>query len=164
MFPLMLDYGISPAHVKNGSAKMPHLILVDKRQLALLQKTFELWPTLLHAHDDFLCDALSLACGLGALDIVQYLAEKGANLTSSYKGGATPLMRAAESGNLAVVDFLFSYGVDLHAEPNPRGCLNYACLGGDIKMINRFRELGADFSVPPSRVKESLDHQFWLQC
>jgi ankyrin repeat protein len=46
------------------------------------------------------------AAGDGALDIVKYLAENGANVNAGDKDGLTPLMAAEGKGHPDVAEFL----------------------------------------------------------
>jgi ankyrin repeat protein len=71
---------------------------------------------------DTLCDpmgrtALYIACSNGAMEVVQFFIDNGANIETPNKNGWTPLNSASYNGQLSVVDLLISKGANIET-PN----------------------------------------------
>ncbi len=73
-----------------------------------------------HTEDNFKWTPLHFACIGGQQDVVELLLEKGANLEAVTVNGGTPLMRAVESANPALVQYLIDRGAKVQAE-NKKG-------------------------------------------
>ncbi|KAF0988668.1 hypothetical protein HZS_1980, partial [Henneguya salminicola] len=63
--------------------------------------------------------ALTLACSYGKTEIVSLLLEKKVNVEQRSKNGFTPLMEAANIGNIEIATFLIKAGADVNAAPAP---------------------------------------------
>ena len=67
----------------------------------------------------------------------------------------TPLQRAAEIGNLQIVELLIDHGADVHALPAWSGggtALQLAAIGGYIPLVCRLINFGADVNAPGAKV------------
>jgi hypothetical protein len=68
--------------------------------------------------------------------ILKYLVEKGASVEQDDNTGTTPLIEAAEWGNLPAVRYLLSIGVDINATTGSGiSAISYAVMNEDIPMI-----------------------------
>ena len=68
--------------------------------------------------------------------IMKYLVKKGASVEQDEGTGSTPLIEAAEWGNLSAVKYLLSIGVDINATTGSGlSAISYAVLNEDIPMI-----------------------------
>lgn len=125
-------------------------------------------------------NAITAACLLGDVEMVQTLIDQGADLDSTFgenempcmhyavlgraqrvvdlllangqsiddrdAGGRTALTRAAEQGNLAMIEYLIDQGADLDASNNAGlTALHWALRSGQIKAVKLLVERGADF-------------------
>ncbi len=78
-------------------------------------------------------------------DAMDALVKNGANVHTRGKGDKTPLMIAAEKGNLAACQFLLSKGADIHArDTNGNTALMLAVKKGKIDTIRTLISAGAD--------------------
>jgi ankyrin repeat protein len=80
---------------------------------------------------------LSIAAGLGKLEIVKLLLEKGANVNATDLLGQTPLMIAAKEGHLEIVKLLLAKGAAPNAK-NSEGktALDFATKAGRTEVVN----------------------------
>jgi len=69
-----------------------------------------------NATDNFGWTPLHFACHRGIKDVVEYLLSAGADLEAVTVNGATPLIRAIETSNPAVVQLLLDNGAKLTVE------------------------------------------------
>jgi ankyrin repeat protein len=78
---------------------------------------------------------LMVACRQGALDLVRWLLEAGADPNARSPNGTTPLMYAKTAafakGDMAILELLLSHGADIHATDTcGRSALDYATQNG----------------------------------
>jgi len=97
-------------------------------------------------------EALAVA-GNGPIGLVQTLIDSGANVNGDW-GGQTPLMSAAYSANIDVVQLLLSQGANVHAaHKNGETPLHYAIRassGNSIDIVRALLQKGADVNAPDS--------------
>jgi len=88
---------------------------------------------------------LHVAAQNGQLEIVQKLAENGANVNQASNSGITPLHVAAQNEHLAVVQFLAEHGADVNKAKNyGTSPLCVAALNGHLAVVQFLAEFGAD--------------------
>jgi ankyrin repeat protein len=86
--------------------------------------------------------ALVRAAGDGDLELVRELLDARVSLESTNEYGDTPLQKAAEKGQLAVVDTLLKAGARLHVGSST--ALYPAVKGGNLEIVKRLIDAGAD--------------------
>ncbi len=129
---------------QNADKTQPQTLL-DAAQ----KKDIELWKTLKTNSASFQdCDRDHLLCLVTQnnwTDAMDALVKNGANVHTRGKGDKTPLMIAAEKGNLAACQFLLSKGADIHArDTNGNTALMLAVKKGKIDTIRTLISAGAD--------------------
>ncbi len=90
--------------------------------------------------DDFKGTALMWSAGMGHLDIVKYLLDKGADINKKDELGDTALMWASYGGKLNVIKYLISKGVDINVKNND-GALTRAKEAGNKETIDFLTDL-----------------------
>ncbi|XP_071094368.1 uncharacterized protein [Haliotis cracherodii] len=88
-------------------------------------------------------NCLHLACESGPLSTVKYLMSlKTIDINSKGSFGQTPVMLAAENGQLDIYNLLVSKGADLSlTDGNHNDCLMLACMGGSIPVVKNLLPL-----------------------
>lgn len=85
--------------------------------------------------------ALALACSEGHLFIADFLIMNGANLEL---GDSTPLMKAAQIGNMHLVSYLLQCGANVNAENAlAETALSNACENGHTDVAEMLVQFGA---------------------
>lgn len=83
--------------------------------------------------------ALVDAAGLGKLEAVKELLEKGADIhyRDPKSNGKTPLVRAVLNGKLETVKFLLDKGADIHyPDGSGRYPIYFCCIGNNVELLN----------------------------
>ncbi len=102
---------------------------------------------------------LQEAAGVGSLDLVQLLMQRGANVNLPPKGdmGRTALQRACEGEivpvNVHLIKFLIANGANVNAPPAPyRGVTAFqaAAINGNFEVVLLLLDHGADINAPPA--------------
>lgn len=97
--------------------------------------------------------ALTSAAGGGHLQVVEYLLERGASVRNGRSTEFTPLMAAARTGGrLDIVEALVRARANVNAASYEQSVLMHAAVGGNLNIVRRLIELGAD----PHAVAEDL--------
>ena len=91
-------------------------------------------------------NALKLACDGGHLRVAELLVKHGANVELEDFSGATPLICAASSRRLEVVQFLLKSGADVHKTQKMSGmnALMFACKHGAVACVKVLLEHKSD--------------------
>lgn len=99
--------------------------------------------------------ALLVAIDVGSLALVKLLVERGADVNRRLDMGLSrnPLQRAAEIGDIQMVEFLIEYDAIVDAEPAFGGgtALQLAAMSGHVGIATLLIERGADVNYPPAR-------------
>ncbi|KAH0559874.1 hypothetical protein GP486_003604, partial [Trichoglossum hirsutum] len=107
--------------------------------------------------DHFGRTALSIASGLGHLEAVQLLLERGSiNAELSCSRGMTALQAASHGGHLEVVQLLLERGASINAEPSDSTgmtALQAASQGGHLEVVQLLLGGGANAYAEPSNHK-----------
>ena len=75
---------------------------------------------------------LSIAAQHGSYECARYAIEHGADPYEKHRSGATIMYRAAQSGNMQLIKYLDSLGVDMHAVATGYG-MNVLCMAAHSK-------------------------------
>ncbi|XP_067651335.1 ankyrin-1-like [Haliotis asinina] len=118
-------------------------------------------------------DILMVACKGGNLSIIKHLLSLK-DIDVNRRGGhkrQTPVMLAAENGNVSVFDLLVSEGADLtFSDVDDRDCLILACYGGNLSIVKHLLSLktfninrrGGKYNQTPLMVaSERLHHRVY---
>ncbi|RLL94297.1 hypothetical protein CFD26_101803 [Aspergillus turcosus] len=96
---------------------------------------------------------LNCAVGLGKLDLIKVLIDRGVNIHAGEGGGPRPLLQSALSGDLGCMQFLIQKGADVH-QTTPAGgpgeawsCLHFMVMRGNMDGVKRLVELGVDLDT-----------------
>lgn len=118
-------------------------------------------PTLLNQGDDHGYTALHFAAQNGHVSIVQFLLLKAHCDVNAQQCGATPLHRAAFSGQLECVRLLVEAGANLNLPDTSFGddntALHKAVLGGHQDVYDYLLEKGADASLTNRKGRTAQD-------
>jgi len=95
------------------------------------------------------CSSFDIACNIRNLDIVHRLIKEGADINIV---GNSPLMIAAERGDLELVNFLIDAGMKINdssttwmnCSDNP---LYFACKGRNVEILKIFLKSGLDVNI-----------------
>jgi len=103
-------------------------------------------------------------------DIIKTLISYGANVNyifnDSYSIKISPLMIAAEMGNLSIVKMLLEQGVDInHCEGNNTTALTAAIYSKNMKIVSFLLSQGADINAGPSidKTDNKYSHDFYVK-
>ncbi|XP_046577493.1 ankyrin repeat and KH domain-containing protein mask-like [Haliotis rubra] len=114
-------------------------------------------------------DILMVACKGGNLSIIKHLFSLK-DIDVNRRGGhkrQTPIMLAAENGNVSVFDLLVSEGADLTlSDVDDRNCLMLACYGGNLSIVKHllslktfdFNRRGGKYNQTPLMVASERQH------
>lgn len=77
-------------------------------------------------------------------EVAKLLIESGANVNARADSGTTPLILAADWGNVAMVQLLLKHGADVNAKSKKATPLTRAVLRGRLSVVKLLLERGAD--------------------
>ncbi|KAI3334581.1 hypothetical protein F4824DRAFT_511609 [Ustulina deusta] len=160
LMELFLDYGISARY----SGVLAHMIRIgapsDKIQRVLDGgvdvNTYSGQNT---GSGGWQRTPLQEAAGVGSLDLVQLLMQRGADVNLPPKGyiGRTAVQRACEGGtvpvNVHLIKFLIANGANVNAPPAPSGgvtAFQAAAMEGNFEVALLLLDHGADINAPPA--------------
>ncbi|MBR5160643.1 MAG: ankyrin repeat domain-containing protein, partial [Thermoguttaceae bacterium] len=93
------------------------------------------------------CSVIHYAAGLGNLNRVKLLVEKGADVNEKNDYGSTVLHYAAVSGKLKLVQYLVKKGADVNAKDNENmTAFDLAAARNKMDIVQWFIENGADIN------------------
>jgi ankyrin repeat protein len=96
------------------------------------------------ARIDHLSKQLLSRAGIGDVDTVRRLLERGADVHIRDRHGETALMKAARHGNYPVANLLIEHGADIHAkDATGSTALSYAKSFGQKEMVELLKRHGA---------------------
>lgn len=121
-----------------------------------LEVVEELWPYYQKQEDliSFEHGPLYEAVGGGIIDMVKFFLNAGEDVNDDekcVKYGRTPLQKAAENGDVAILDLLLKRGADINAPASSYGgatALQAACINGLVGITKKLIELGANINAP----------------
>ncbi|RHZ59002.1 hypothetical protein CDV55_105232 [Aspergillus turcosus] len=96
---------------------------------------------------------LNCAVGLGKLDLIKVLIDRGANIHAGEGGGPRPLLQSALSGDLGCMQFLIEKGADVHQTAPAGGpgeawsCLHFMVIRRNMEGVKFLVELGVDLDA-----------------
>lgn len=127
------------------------ILLVPVAALSLYIATHELAPGVLPGDEfrrleiTYSADEYAKRAGMGDAYVVGLFLEKGMDVDSRDKNGATALMRAAENGHVKVVKLILSKKADTNAtDKNGYTALMVAAEGRHVETIKALVSAGAD--------------------
>ncbi|XP_055839238.1 protein fem-1 homolog B [Episyrphus balteatus] len=89
--------------------------------------------------------ALWVAAGMGHLNIVKFLVQKGADLNHKTKAHSSPLRAACYEGRLDIVRYLIEHGADVNlANTWNNTCIMIAAYKGHLLVVDTLLKKGAD--------------------
>ena len=99
--------------------------------------------------------ALMVAIQAKKHDTVELLLKKGADINNTSDRGITPLMLAAQTGDINIVNLLIANpGIDIHAMDNEgKNALVYGYISGNIELIQLFTKLEMTTEIPSEEIK-----------
>ena len=99
--------------------------------------------------------ALMVAIQAKKHDTIKLLLDKGAHINNRSDRGITPLMLAAQTGNIDIVNLLISIpDININAiDSEGKNALVYAYISGNIKLIQLFTKLEMTTDLPPEEIK-----------
>ncbi len=116
----------------------PLHIACDARNFPMVRFLVEEAHADLESFDKWKETPLFFAVTMGALDIVAYLVDKGANIHHQEFMGRTPVYWAASSGEAKVMDFLVERGASVNLKNNiGRSALSKAAWNGSVDCVER---------------------------
>ena len=101
------------------------------------------------------------AVALGDTDTINQFIKAGVNLDNRkyHDDGVSPLMKAAEYGNLEVVKLLIEKGADMHQHTSSgRSLMYYAALGGNMSIVKFIISKNADCVRYITRSRHTILH------
>ncbi len=124
--------------------------LVRRAEIAQIKTYLETHPDLANTPDDRRCTPLHYSVNRGDLELVRFLLDKGADVTSRDSDGDSPLHWAAIYAKPDIVDLLISRGADMNAANNKgESVLTYALRGRAAKtIVDRLLDSGVVVTLP----------------
>lgn len=87
----------------------------------------------------------------GNLNVIEFLAGRGANIITFDVNGMSPLHIAAECGHKNAIEFFLSRGLNVnYQDKNNQIPLHYAAKGGNLEIVKLLVSRGADVNVQDS--------------
>ena len=107
---------------------------------------------------------LVLATQHGALDLIQYLINRGASPNASDRNGRTALHFAVKANNLKTIQLLIKNGADVNAQDSKKVTpLMDASIAGNLECVKLLLENNADPTIPDHRgvtpIKRALQNE-----
>ncbi|KAK2737404.1 hypothetical protein FQN55_001142 [Onygenales sp. PD_40] len=102
--------------------------------------------------------ALGSAAGVGQMEILQLLLDRGVAVNSVDHKKCTPLYRATATGQVDALTYLVNRGADINAKntPSAQTCVFGAVLHQQPAILTRLLELGADPNIPNNKTLTPL--------
>jgi ankyrin repeat protein len=141
----------------SGEPDMPPLVKAswDCRALEVARLLEEL--SSVSDRDEWRNSALMVASGLGCIDVVRLLIEKGADVNAKEPGGDTPLYSASMAGRYQVVELLLDKGAEVNSNSRDgTTALMSACQTGHTEVVNLLLDKGADMNAQSSSLSRPL--------
>lgn len=92
--------------------------------------------------------ALMIACKRGNFEVVDFLLDHGANPNSSGQNhNKSPLTIASSEGFSRIAERLVQAGAEINSKKDGSTALYFACVAGNIDVIEKLLELGAETEV-----------------
>ncbi len=99
--------------------------------------------------------ALMVAIQAKKYDTIELLLNKGANVNNTSDEGITPLMLAAQTGDIDIVNLLIAHpDINIYAlDSEGKNALVYGYISGNIELVQLFIQLEMTTDLPPEEIK-----------
>ncbi|HXK50025.1 MAG TPA: ankyrin repeat domain-containing protein [Clostridiales bacterium] len=135
---------------------------ITNGDIVLVKSMIEGNKDLLESRIDTYFTPLNFASLEGKTDLVKYLVDKGANISTRDREGSIPLQNAAIKGYFDIVKILVEKGSDVnYKDDNDVTPLHFACMSGNLELVKYLVEKGADVSSVSKAGRQPVFEAAW---